>query len=290
MKTLHLTLAVIAAVFICASCTKNGAVSETGEAETALFSGTASAVSGRAKAGFEAYRIAYYEPANDAAASTERGAIQESGDPFTVTAFGPQDELPSEIRRPSIYAVFSQPVVPLAKLGGPVTEDAGLFTIEPPLKGIYRWYGTKLLSFEPEADGLPQQKYTVTVSDSIQSLGGKKLEGNTSFSFETERLGVLSWSLGPGDSWTDTYSAPPDNARYITAVFSYPVELDEIAAWIEIRGGGRTYPFTVGRPGKAERGYRTRDALDDQFALIAMNGTPLPTRFLLVLRNPPIFG
>jgi uncharacterized protein YfaS (alpha-2-macroglobulin family) len=222
-----------------------------------------------------AYRIAYYEPLADGiAAEGGAGSIEESDEPFTITAFGPQDELPSEIKRPSLYAVFSQPVVPLAKLGDPITEDAGFFTIEPALKGVYRWYGTKLLSFEPDADSLPQQKYTVTVSDAIQSLGGKKLEGVTSFSFETERISVLSWSLGAGDTWVNASNALPDEAREITAVFSYAVDLDEIASWIEIRGADKTIPFTVSRPENIERGYYTRNAGDEQFVRITMSDSP----------------
>lgn len=260
------------ALFVCAACAKNAAPQQEG-AEIASFS-SVSAAPGRVRADLAAYRIAYYEPVAAEADDSGGVLLQESDEPFTITAFGPQEELPSEIKKPSIYAVFSQPVVPLAKLGDPITEEAGLFAIDPPLKGVYRWYGTKLLSFEPDGDVLPQQAYGVTVSDKIQSLGGKKLEGATSFSFETERLGVLSWSLGPAGVWTSSYNAPPEDARFITAVFSHAVDLDEIARWIEVRGAGKTFPFTLSRPEKIERGYYTRNASDDQFALITMNDRP----------------
>ncbi|MDR2782785.1 MAG: alpha-2-macroglobulin [Treponema sp.] len=261
------------AAFVCASCDKDSPSQQDG-AGIASFSSD-SAAPGRVRADLAAYRIAYYEPvAADADVAGADGGIQESDEPFTITAFGPFEELPSEIKRPSLYAVFSQPVVPLAKLGDPMTEEAGLFAIDPPLTGVYRWYGTKLLSFEPDADVLPQQKYVVTVSGAIQSLGGKKLEGATSFSFETERLGVLRWSLGPAGAWTSAYNAPPDDARFITAVFSCEVDLDEIARWIEIRGAGKTFPFTLSRPEKIERDYNTREASDDQFVRITMNDKP----------------
>jgi hypothetical protein len=129
---------------------------------------TASHVSpGRPAAGLGAYRIAYYEAALDGD-FTEAGNIQESDEPFRIVDYGPFGELPSEIKKPSIYVVFSQPVVPLARLGDPIREDAGLFTIEPALTGVYRWYGTRLLSFEPDAENMPQHEYKVTVSDRIK--------------------------------------------------------------------------------------------------------------------------
>lgn len=269
-------IALLITLLACAARAKDASPQQEGEG-IALFS-SVSAAPGKMRADLAAYRIAYYEPvASDADAGAGATLIQESDEPFTITAFGPQEELPSEIKRPSLYAAFSQPVVPLAKLGNPITEEAGLFAIEPPLKGVYRWYGTKLLSFEPDGDALPQQKYVVTVSDKIQSLGGKKLEGAASFSFETERLGVLSWSLGPAGVWTSSYNAPPDNARFITVAFSYAVDLDEIAQWIEIRdadGAGKTFPFTLSRPEKIERGYATRNASDDQFVFITLNDRP----------------
>jgi hypothetical protein len=198
-----------------------------------------------------------------------------------IVDYGPQGELPAEIKNPSIYVVFSQPVVPLAKLGDPIRESAGLFTIEPPLTGTYRWYGTKLLSFEPDSEYLPQQRYRITVSDQIKSLGGKSLQGDRSFSFETERLSVLEWRLGEEDSWVNSYNAHPEDARYIRLIFSYPVNLDEIAKWIEVRAEGRTRHFTLSRLEKTdERRYKA-----EQGALLTINETlPLDTDVFMELK------
>jgi len=144
-------------------------------------------------------RIAYFEPV--LTDHSHAGNIRESDEPFVVVDFGPRDELPAEIRYPSIYVVFSQPVVPLARLGEPMREDAGFFHIDPPLTGTYRWYGSRLLAFEPDQGPIPQHRYTITVSDRITSLGSRSLEGPRSFSFETARLSVLDWQLGTGERW-----------------------------------------------------------------------------------------
>ena len=215
---------------------------------------------GRQVADLSHYRIAYYEPAayeGSANNEFERGGITESEEPFIVADYGPQGELPSEITNPSIYVIFSQPVVPLAQLGEPIREGAQLLKIEPPLSGVYRWYGSKLLSFEPDAEGLPQQRYTITVSDRIVSLGGKTLEGPRSFSFETERLSVVEWNLSKEKWWVWGGNVHPEDAKYIRLIFSHPVNLNEIRQWIEVRTNMRNWPFTVERlPSINEKRYR----------------------------------
>jgi uncharacterized protein YfaS (alpha-2-macroglobulin family) len=232
----------LGAALLCVSCGKKngrgGSITE--------FSGSF-VEKGRTVADLASYRIAYYEPVDGDTPDGYSGNIQESDAPFVIADFGPRGELPHEINKPSIYVVFSQPVVPLAKLGEPV-KKGGFFTIEPPLEGVYRWYGSKLLSFEPDAESMPQRRYTITVSGSIKSLGGKSLQGERSFSFETERLSVLDWQLGDGERWIwDNRNVNPEDANNIRLIFSYPVNLEEIAKWIEVRAGGKTWPFTLER-------------------------------------------
>ncbi|MDR0719487.1 MAG: hypothetical protein LBF78_07610 [Treponema sp.] len=239
----------------------------------AVFSG-AYVSPGRPIEDFTDYRIAYYQAVlNEGEAA---GTVAESDEAFTITDYGPSGELPSEIKKPAIYVVFSQPVVPLARLGEPLTEEAGLFTIEPPLAGIYRWYGSRLLSFQPDAENMPQHEYTVTVSDKIRSLGGKSLEGIKSFRFETERLEILDWQLGAGGNyWISTRNADPVDAKYISIYFSHAVNLDEIANWLEIRAAGRIYPFTLDRLPKTDEGYYSKRYSPQQSALLVIKD-PLP--------------
>jgi len=262
---------VILAVSIFGSCK-----GKAGSSATTDFS--ASHVSaGKPAPGLEAYRIAYYE-AVSGAEDSGAGSIQESNEPFRIVDYGPRDELPSEIKKPSIFVVFSQPVVPLAKLGDPIKEDAGLFTIQPSLKGVYRWYGTRLLSFEPDGESMPQQEYRITVSDKIKSLGGKSLQGERSFSFETERLSVLEWRLGVGDDWVSSWDADPLEAKYMSIIFSYPVNLGEIAKWMEVKTvSGQSYAFTLSRlPKIDENYYRAEQYKAEQGVLLTLRDTLPP--------------
>jgi uncharacterized protein YfaS (alpha-2-macroglobulin family) len=251
----------LAVLFASGSCKRDGE-----SRQETVFSGTFVAP-GQAADGLGAYRIAYYEAAPGGTEAA--GGIVENDEPFTIVDYGPRGELPQEIKKPSIYMVFSQPVTPLAKLGEPIRwkeGDMGLFMVDPPLPGVFRWYGTRLLAFEPDAASLPQRRYTVTASDRLRSLGGKRLEGERSFSFETERLSALHWQLGNGEYFVRTRDAPPEDAKNLVIFFSYPVNLDEIRRWIRVSlGGGSSdspgIPFRVSRPEKLDDQRYERDQL-----------------------------
>jgi len=273
-------LGLVAAAGLIISC---GAGDGSAQGGKAPLSGAAS---GRAAAlpELKGYRIAYFTPQEAAEATATAGdaapaALQESDEPFIVVDAGPRGELPSEMRRPALYVVFSQPVVPLAKLGAPV-RDTGLMKIEPPLSGVYRWYGSRLLAFESDDEHLPQRAYTVTVSDKLRSLGGKKLTGERSFGFETERLSLLSWSIGEKPEELDTADVHPEQARKLRLVFSSPVALNEIVKWIEVQADGRAWPFTAARP----KEWKNRDEdVDQAVDLTLQQALPMDTAAELVL-------
>ena len=118
-------------------------------------------------------------------------SVYESDEPLIITDFGPDKELPSEMDYPSVWVLFSQPVVPLSMLGTP-SDTSQILEIDPPLKGVFRWYGTKLLSFDSSEKGLPQHIYNISINDQLMSLGGKLLTGRSGFSFHTEYLSLVS--------------------------------------------------------------------------------------------------
>jgi hypothetical protein len=195
------------------------------------------------------YLVKYYLPAKAEVSSGAQVVIEESSDPFSIVDFGPQDELPAEVRKPSVYVLFSQPVIPLKMLGEPAKESPYI-SIEPPIKGVYRWYGTRLLSFDADEEALPQRLYTVTVKDSVKSLGGKSLTGVKSFSFRTEYLSVREFLPGGPDFYGSTDDVPLEDARNITLRFSYPVNLGVIKDYLSVRSGGRQLPFELSQPQK----------------------------------------
>ena len=188
------------------------------------------------------YKVRYFEPGKT---DIEDAVIFEDDEPFAITGYGPVDFLPAEVKRPSIYLTFSQPVVPLSMLGEPM-RSSNIVTIDPPLDGVYRWYGTRLLSFDPDEEAIPQRRYAVSVSPSVQSLGGKSLSGIREFSFRTESLSMVR--IIPGDNWNvDLDDVPLEPARNVTVMFNHPVNPDVVTVYLAVRVAGGPIPFTLDR-------------------------------------------
>ncbi|MDR0553893.1 MAG: alpha-2-macroglobulin [Treponema sp.] len=213
----------------------------------------------------EDYKTVYYDPQREAeriraiaeaqerAAQTRTGAVTSaaSGDPLTVADWGPRGVYSAAIQRPSLYIVFSEPMTPLASLAAP-SAASPLVSIEPPLKGSFRWYGTSFLSFEGEEPCQSQQIYTITVSPSAASLTGKRISGERVFRFETETLAMQNIEPGAaykketGRRFSDT-ATPPQAARQISITFNYPVTVEAITPFlaVTVKTDGGAFPQAV---------------------------------------------
>ncbi|MDR2444483.1 MAG: alpha-2-macroglobulin [Spirochaetaceae bacterium] len=201
------------------------------------------------------YRTAYIKDGEEARTGAEthdaRLPPPRNAGPLTVVDWGPQNFLSSTVRRPSIYVIFSQPMVPLAALGE-ASASSPLVSIEPPLKGSFRWYGVSFLSFEGDEPCMSQQTYSVSVSPEAESIYGIRIEGERSFTFETERLSMKSVEPGiefrkeTGFRFSNS-DVPPAAAKEITISFNYPVDSGDIEKYITIdsgAGGEKTFHLT----------------------------------------------
>ena len=163
---------------------------------------------------------------------------------FEVIDFLPGEELPSNVKYPSIQIQFSEPVIALQKLGDP-SDKSPYVTIEPEIKGVFRWYGTSLLSFEASDPIIPQKEYTVKVAPDIQSAFGKAITGNLEYKFHTEPLKMTAIIPGYGEvqkgNYVDTESVPPEQARDIVLAFNAPVNPDHIKTQLKISAGSKTF-------------------------------------------------
>ena len=196
--------------------------------------------------GFPVSSIVYYD-AQDL--DVQGFAFAKEEGPLTVTDYGPVGELPVENKRPTIYAVFSLPMTPLAKLGDPMTSSP-LLRITPAIKGVFRWYGSRLLSFEPDEPLLSQRRYTVTVTRDAASLGGQRLKDERSFEFYSEYLDIAEFHPGRPDRQfeIDRNDVPLADARYLTVRFNYPVNMAVVGRFIRVEAGGRSIGFSLDRP------------------------------------------
>jgi len=202
------------------------------------------------------YRTEYFDPVRESAriqairASQQTQTLQTTDTgPLTVIDWGPQGLYSSAIQRPSIYVIFSQPMIPLASLGEP-SATSPVVSISPPIKGTFRWYGTSFLSFEGEEPCQSQQVYTITVANNASSINGTPISGERTFSFNTETLSIRS--VIPGEEFRrrtnfrfDNNNVPPEAASQISLVFNYPVQAGDISRHLEIYTGNEQRRFDL---------------------------------------------
>jgi uncharacterized protein YfaS (alpha-2-macroglobulin family) len=198
------------------------------------------------------YKTLYFDSAVEARRLEAIRAAQEAGrtgviaadsaGPLTVIDWGPRGEFSSAVQRPSIYVIFSQPMVPLAALGA-AGDASPIVGISPPLKGSFRWYATNFVSFEGDEPCQAQQSYTITVAPGAASVYGAGISGERVFTFHTETLSLKS--VSPGEEFakrTGMYfgsdDVPPEAARHISLVFNYPVRAGDIRQYLEIDAKG----------------------------------------------------
>src|SRR5574344_492932 len=181
--------------------------------------------------------------------NSQPSSNKESNGDFTILSFTPDGELPATVKFPSIQVQFSEPVVALTKLGKP-SDKSDIVTIEPALKGTFRWFGTSLLSFECSESVIPQKEYKVTVSDKTTSVGGKKITGTLTYSFHSEELTLLSIVPGYDEvkkgNYVDTDDLPVELARDIALYFNTNVNVKVIEKEVIVSGtAGDKFDFTA---------------------------------------------
>ncbi len=168
---------------------------------------------------------------------------------FSVEDWGPQGTIPSDVKRPSFYVLFSEPIVPLAALSEQ-SSVSPYMEIEPPLKGVFRWYGTSLLSFDATENCNPRQVYTIKLNPAMRSVSGKTLTGTTEFSTEAAPL-EIEWSQ-PGYEWSiknkeyvSVNDVPPEAAKELRVQFNYDISAEEVKEISLITIGYKKAEFTV---------------------------------------------
>lgn len=167
---------------------------------------------------------------------------------FYVASVSPNEEVPSSVSFPSIQIQFSKPVVALAKLGEPITSS-DVVTITPKLNGVFRWYGTSLLSFDTSDALIPQKEYFITVNPDLTSADGTKISGPVCYTFHTEEM-TLS-SIEPGYTVrkekkisVNSNDIPPEYARDMAVNFKNKMNPQVVAGYITVADSdGNEYGF-----------------------------------------------
>ncbi len=167
---------------------------------------------------------------------TSEDIDQKPAGAFFVDSVSPQGEIPRELKYPAIQIHFSKPVVAISKLKEPSSKNT-FVTIEPELKGNFRWLGSDLLSFECGEKIIPQQLYSVKVSPELKSIDGEAISGCLEYSFHTPPVRLLrieaGWSGGKR-IFNSNKGIPPEYVGSIKLKFSDPVDPETISRGISI--------------------------------------------------------
>jgi alpha-2-macroglobulin len=161
-----------------------------------------------------------------------------------VLVFAPEGEVKGEDNsKKEIVVTFNHPIVPLAMLED---ETKGVFSIEPTLKGKFRWYGSRICAFIPETGYSPGVNYTVTVDASLVSLQKTKLSTPVSFSFFIQP-----------DPLMVNYESPYGGSRIpyqqdITLYFNKDMNVDDIQKKVQLTASGKPVSFTTGYVEKSD--------------------------------------
>ena len=208
-------------------------------------------------------------------------------DTFEVVDFSPDGTLSNSISYPSVQIQFSEPVISLQKLGEP-SDKSPYITIEPPLKGVFRWYGTSLLSFESSDKVIPQKIYKVKVSPDLTSVSGKVITGQTEFTFHTPELRMTDLIPGYGavqnGEYIDKDSVPPDASKDVGLSFNAPVNVDFIKTQLKVVNAATNeeIPFTAKTEKTKGKG---KDSVEiPNFIRLTLNGNiPIDTSITITL-------
>lgn len=192
---------------------------------------------------------------NDKAESAQfKLSKKQMAAPFTVCDWGPKGSIPAEVRNPSFYVLFSEPVAALEALNKQEATSEYV-SITPKINGVFRWKGSSLLCFDASEPCEPQGYYTISVNPQMKSLYGKQIEGETTFTTAATALKITWFAVGLKYAEEkhvrfDNNDVPPEAAKDILVQFNYDIEAQKAAAISTITAGNKKLNFTTaqGKP------------------------------------------
>lgn len=195
--------------------------------------------------------------------SVERKEVDNSI--LRVVSVSPTGLVQTDNLKSDIVAVFNHPMVALAALK---TKTDAPMKIHPPLKGKFRWYGSRAMAFVPEEPFEPGQSYSVVISGA-KSLNGLALSEDHTFQFRTPDIDVVRHS---------PYGNQIEYEPGIRLYFNYPVKPDAMKSRLTLRVNGRVMAYGLSREVKKKRSpYDYYDEYEDPDRILILTpGERLP--------------
>src|SRR5262245_29545928 len=153
----------------------------------------------------------------------DAGQLQRTDPGVTVLSTAPNGEVAALAEVNEIRVVFSEPMVTLGRI--PAEVRPAFFTISPAVQGTFRWSGTTVLIFTPDAKRpLPYATtYQVTIAAGATAASGVKLAKPVTFSFTTPTVRLLS------TIWYRR-GATVDGRMVVLLRFNQPVRASDVGA------------------------------------------------------------
>src|SRR5262245_3586915 len=153
----------------------------------------------------------------------DAGQLQRTDPGVTVLSTAPNGEVAALAEVNEIRVVFSEPMVTLGRI--PAEVRPAFFTISPAVQGTFRWSGTTVLIFTPDAKHpLPYATtYQVTIAAGATAASGLKLAKPVTFSFTTPTVRLLR------TTWYRR-GATVDGRMVLLLRFNQPVRAADVGA------------------------------------------------------------
>ncbi|MEZ4710684.1 MAG: MG2 domain-containing protein [Caldilineaceae bacterium] len=172
-----------------------------------------------------------FPPQQDEAAAPE----VESG-PLQVLRYAPEGEIPLA---PFLNVTFNQPMAPLTTLQQLAAQDAPV-KITPEVPGVWKWLGTRTLSFEyasDEFDRFPMAtEFTVEIPAGTESMTGGVLAEAVTWKFRTPAPTVQSY-------YPNSSPQPRDPLFYVQ--FDQRIDPAAVLETVSVRAQGQRYPVQL---------------------------------------------
>ena len=172
----------------------------------------------------------------------------DSSKEFYIEDWGPRGKIVAGENHPAFYVVFSRAARSLQALDKPVTSS-DIMTIDPPLPGVFRWYGTKHLSFESDIPADPTIQYTIKIKPTFKTPDGTMISGQTSFTTQAEPVEIINlWGGYIKDSdcaynW-NTGALPPYENRFVIRT-NYTGTVEAVKRNLSVYVGGKPAQWDI---------------------------------------------
>lgn len=163
--------------------------------------------------------------------TVESGALE-------VIRYSPEGEITIA---PFLNVTFNQPMVPLATLDQLSSAEVPV-RITPELPGVWKWIGSKTLSFEYQSDELAIDRfpkatvYTVEIPVGTRSATGGELAESVVFTFTTP---------APRLEYTFPVGGPQPVDPLLFIRFDQAIDPAAVLETIQVTAGGETFPIRL---------------------------------------------